>query len=262
MHYHDHHDRRLFSDGSTKDDDGIEAAIVTGVLFFTLFLFLFILLLARYVSYVCCPSSQTSNEVTTDAMNDQDLIPYLSKMRRVYLEEMITSKEFHGGDIETGITTTTTTTSALQCNDMMTSYESISNDVTPVTTPINEYCDTKTSNMNNSVHSSSNKSITSTIPQCMICYESLHNGDDVTSHCNTIYHRSCIIEWLLRNDNCPYCRSPFIPFTMKKTATTTTSTTSAMNNLPQSSIEMTTDVNNVSENHRISSGNSDRGIDR
>jgi Ring finger domain len=52
------------------------------------------------------------------------------------------------------------------------------------------------------------------VPQCLICFESYVNGDEIVRHCTTdSYHRHCIIEWLLRNDNCPYCRRPFLSFT-------------------------------------------------
>lgn len=49
-----------------------------------------------------------------------------------------------------------------------------------------------------------------TLPQCLICFETFVNGDAVTTHCtNKSYHRHCIMEWLMKHDNCPYCRRSF-----------------------------------------------------
>jgi hypothetical protein len=51
-----------------------------------------------------------------------------------------------------------------------------------------------------------------TLPQCLICFEIFVNGDAVTTHCtNKSYHRHCIMEWLMKHDNCPYCRRLFFP---------------------------------------------------
>ena len=48
------------------------------------------------------------------------------------------------------------------------------------------------------------------LPQCLICFETFVNGDAVTTHCtDKSYHRHCIMEWLLKHDNCPYCRRSF-----------------------------------------------------
>jgi hypothetical protein len=45
---------------------------------------------------------------------------------------------------------------------------------------------------------------------CAICYEALHEGDEITtSNCNKTFHRQCIMEWLMQHDLCPYCRNPF-----------------------------------------------------
>jgi Ring finger domain len=51
-----------------------------------------------------------------------------------------------------------------------------------------------------------------TAMQCLICFESYVDGDELVRHCSSkkSFHRSCIIVWLLRNDNCPYCRSPIL----------------------------------------------------
>jgi Ring finger domain len=48
------------------------------------------------------------------------------------------------------------------------------------------------------------------LPQCLICFEAFKNGDAVTTHCtDKVYHRHCIMEWLFKHNNCPYCRRPF-----------------------------------------------------
>jgi Ring finger domain len=45
---------------------------------------------------------------------------------------------------------------------------------------------------------------------CAICYDALHEGDEITtSNCNKTFHRRCIMEWLMQHDLCPYCRNPF-----------------------------------------------------
>jgi hypothetical protein len=45
---------------------------------------------------------------------------------------------------------------------------------------------------------------------CAICYEALHEGDEITtSNCRKTFHRQCIMEWLMQHDLCPYCRNPF-----------------------------------------------------
>jgi hypothetical protein len=49
------------------------------------------------------------------------------------------------------------------------------------------------------------------VPQCLICFEAYLEGDEFVRHCmNKTYHRTCIVEWLMRNDNCPYCRSAYL----------------------------------------------------
>jgi Ring finger domain len=48
------------------------------------------------------------------------------------------------------------------------------------------------------------------ITHCAICYEALHEGDEITtSNCFKTFHRQCIMEWLMQHDLCPYCRNPF-----------------------------------------------------
>ena len=50
------------------------------------------------------------------------------------------------------------------------------------------------------------------LPQCLICFETFVDGSAITTHCtDKVYHRYCIMEWLMKHDNCPYCRSPFFP---------------------------------------------------
>ena len=45
---------------------------------------------------------------------------------------------------------------------------------------------------------------------CAICYDALHEGDEITtSNCNKTFHRQCIVEWLMQHDLCPYCRNQF-----------------------------------------------------
>ena len=45
---------------------------------------------------------------------------------------------------------------------------------------------------------------------CAICFETLQDGDDITtSNCSKTFHRTCIITWLMLHDTCPYCRNTF-----------------------------------------------------
>jgi hypothetical protein len=41
--------------------------------------------------------------------------------------------------------------------------------------------------------------------KCIICYEPLINNSIKTS-CGHMYHKDCILKWLVTNFNCPYCR--------------------------------------------------------
>lgn len=49
---------------------------------------------------------------------------------------------------------------------------------------------------------------------CHICLEPFEVGEHVTlsnvSSCQHAFHRSCIVEWLLRHDDCPCCRANFL----------------------------------------------------
>jgi len=51
--------------------------------------------------------------------------------------------------------------------------------------------------------------------QCAICLGDYIEGDEISSSsnkaCNHISHQRCIVEWLLKKDDCPLCRQPFIP---------------------------------------------------
>jgi hypothetical protein len=81
------------------------------------------------------------------------------------------------------------------------------------------------------------------LPQCLICFETFADGDAVTTHCtDKVYHRHCIMEWLLKHDNCPYCRRPFF--------TSTSSSNDEMGcniNIPDvASVVMEPTTNNVS----------------
>ena len=49
---------------------------------------------------------------------------------------------------------------------------------------------------------------------CPICMESYTDGDDIVwsfnEECNHVFHRECIVCWLMKHDDCPMCRSPYI----------------------------------------------------
>ena len=52
-----------------------------------------------------------------------------------------------------------------------------------------------------------------TTEQCDICLMEYQEGDWVCFSANTCshaFHKKCMIDWLIRNKNCPCCRKPFI----------------------------------------------------
>ena len=54
-----------------------------------------------------------------------------------------------------------------------------------------------------------------TAGDCPICMEAFAVGDVVSwssyERCSHVYHHQCIKEWLLRHNNCPFCREVFLP---------------------------------------------------
>jgi hypothetical protein len=52
-------------------------------------------------------------------------------------------------------------------------------------------------------------------PCCVICLERFHTGDEISYSidplCAHEYHTACIVEWLMKHPNCPYCRRFYIP---------------------------------------------------
>jgi hypothetical protein len=56
---------------------------------------------------------------------------------------------------------------------------------------------------------------------CAICLNEYEQGDLVLSgtSCSHLFHKSCVYEWLLKHDHCPYCRKEMVtPQQMKQTA--------------------------------------------
>lgn len=49
--------------------------------------------------------------------------------------------------------------------------------------------------------------------ECLICMDSFSEGDSVafSIHCDHVFHHQCIAEWLLKHNDCPYCRRSVIP---------------------------------------------------
>lgn len=49
---------------------------------------------------------------------------------------------------------------------------------------------------------------------CAICLEQFQNGDNVCSsqnpNCDHVYHVSCILDWLLKSQECPCCRRNYL----------------------------------------------------
>lgn len=51
-------------------------------------------------------------------------------------------------------------------------------------------------------------------PTCAICLTEYQDGDEIcwshNNRCYHVFHRDCILEWLLRQDECPCCRLNFL----------------------------------------------------
>lgn len=62
---------------------------------------------------------------------------------------------------------------------------------------------------------------------CSICLEDFEDGDIVcqSPNCRHIFHEDCMSEWLLRHDDCPCCRSPYLSSTPPPPPTLPTSDT-------------------------------------
>ncbi len=49
---------------------------------------------------------------------------------------------------------------------------------------------------------------------CPICMESYTDGDDIAwsynEACTHVFHRECIVRWLMKNDDCPMCRASYL----------------------------------------------------
>ena len=50
--------------------------------------------------------------------------------------------------------------------------------------------------------------------QCAICLEKFQEGDQLCSSrnmdCKHVFHSECIYRWLLKHEECPYCRQIFL----------------------------------------------------
>lgn len=46
---------------------------------------------------------------------------------------------------------------------------------------------------------------------CSICYENINQETQLTTECNHIFHRECILRWTLRHNTCPLCRRSIYP---------------------------------------------------
>ena len=55
--------------------------------------------------------------------------------------------------------------------------------------------------------------ISGSIQECNICLEEYKVGDKIgwsyNDKCNHVFHKACIIEWLLEHENCPICRNKY-----------------------------------------------------
>jgi hypothetical protein len=49
---------------------------------------------------------------------------------------------------------------------------------------------------------------------CAICLNNYNEGEEISwspnKQCTHCFHRACIVEWLCRQDGCPFCRVDFL----------------------------------------------------
>ena len=50
--------------------------------------------------------------------------------------------------------------------------------------------------------------------QCAICLLDYEDGDEISwsqnKQCEHMFHRDCVYRWLLKHNECPYCRRPYL----------------------------------------------------
>ena len=48
--------------------------------------------------------------------------------------------------------------------------------------------------------------------ECSICLEPIEENKEVKKliNCNHYFHKSCILNWILVNSNCPLCRNKLL----------------------------------------------------
>lgn len=50
--------------------------------------------------------------------------------------------------------------------------------------------------------------------KCSICFDEYKDGNEViwsaNEKCNHVYHRNCILSWLMNHNTCPECREAFV----------------------------------------------------
>lgn len=234
--YHYHNTHRILQQGNStpekdREDGLISIGLLTCVILLSLSMFLCNALAVRF-----CPGSGALAN-SDDANNTSDEttmhgLPYSSEIRQRYLEASLKSQEFSSMiisdtsataaaafiDIEKGHSaeviagTKSMIQKAEEGNGKSIKGE---NDTTYDLDDV--YC-----KASNESHDSVNDD--DGLPQCLICFEAFKNGDAVTTHCtDKVYHRHCIMEWLLKHNNCPYCRRPFF-HAVTATSTDTTAT--------------------------------------
>lgn len=68
--------------------------------------------------------------------------------------------------------------------------------------------------LTSSLHSTAEEDEENGQDPCPICLDEYRHGDEICwSHseaCLHVFHRECIIEWLIRHDECPICRQDFL----------------------------------------------------
>lgn len=181
------------------------------------------------IKYFCCRSASYSSGDEEDldlnmasfaavlAQSEQTnhRIPFSSRIRRMYLEAALKHEIFHELDVEKGKFPKKPDTSNIAKQSSVRTIHSI--DEVVIVSPdaaVPDPSDRKDAFVNacptDELGSFSDDDQEISTTNCDICYEALHEGDEITtSNCNKTFHRQCIMEWLMQHDLCPYCRNPF-----------------------------------------------------
>lgn len=59
--------------------------------------------------------------------------------------------------------------------------------------------------------------------QCAICLADFANGDEISwsqnKQCHHMFHQNCVLRWLLKHEDCPCCRRPYLKIVDEEVST-------------------------------------------